>query len=286
MCIYTGFSLDAKRLPANGYISDEKRWYMSIGIYYFTGTGNTLKVVRDLSAALDGAQIVPVKKLIKEDRIKVSCDTLILAFPVYVFGAPLIMFDLAKKLDIPPSTKIYAVATYGGLLARSLPIFKAHLKKHGIILQGGFGVQMPGNYQPLYDVPEPKKQQKLFLHEKKSVARIAEKIKSGKKFGTETAGGPLGFLLSYPMRKSAEKTMRKTDAAFYTNEKCISCGQCEKICPVQNITFENKKPAWHHRCEGCLACMHWCPEKAIQFNKKTEIHGRYHNPEISLRDIL
>ncbi|MDR1200893.1 MAG: 4Fe-4S binding protein [Tannerellaceae bacterium] len=39
------------------------------------------------------------------------------------------------------------------------------------------------------------------------------------------------------------------------------------------------KPTWQKdRCIQCLACLHRCPQKAIQHKKRTEKRDRYVNP--------
>ncbi|KXZ39859.1 NAD(P)-dependent iron-only hydrogenase diaphorase component flavoprotein [Alkalithermobacter thermoalcaliphilus JW-YL-7 = DSM 7308] len=51
-----------------------------------------------------------------------------------------------------------------------------------------------------------------------------------------------------------------------SDEKCIACGICARICPVNAIEGENKKPPFHIRqdiCIKCGACIPKCPVDAI-----------------------
>jgi NADP-reducing hydrogenase subunit HndC len=50
------------------------------------------------------------------------------------------------------------------------------------------------------------------------------------------------------------------------DDLCIACGICARICPVNAITGENKKPPFHiHQdvCIKCGACIPKCPVDAI-----------------------
>ena len=41
-----------------------------------------------------------------------------------------------------------------------------------------------------------------------------------------------------------------------------------------------------NECERCVACISWCPEKAIDFARKTKGRRRYNNPNVKLKDII
>jgi formate hydrogenlyase subunit 6/NADH:ubiquinone oxidoreductase subunit I len=51
--------------------------------------------------------------------------------------------------------------------------------------------------------------------------------------------------------------------------------------------MEHERPAWHHRCEYCCACLHFCPVEAIQLNvmQGTKGRGRYVHPEVKVSDM-
>lgn len=53
-------------------------------------------------------------------------------------------------------------------------------------------------------------------------------------------------------------------------EKCISCGLCEKKCPVQAIQVSKDKGAWSidkFRCIICGCCVEICPKKCLFMDK-------------------
>lgn len=45
--------------------------------------------------------------------------------------------------------------------------------------------------------------------------------------------------------------------------KCLSCGACEKACPIRAIRMEDGRPVTdRRRCDGCGACAEICPANA------------------------
>lgn len=50
-----------------------------------------------------------------------------------------------------------------------------------------------------------------------------------------------------------------------SDEACIGCGQCLKICPVNAIALEKSIARFdHNTCIGCSECLACCPEYAIK----------------------
>ncbi len=75
---------------------------------------------------------------------------------------------------------------------------------------------------------------------------------------------------------------------FRVTGDCIGCGICEKICPSASFMIENGK-AVHipGNCQTCLACVHACPQKAIQLViPEKNPNARYRNEYISLKEII
>jgi MinD superfamily P-loop ATPase len=40
---------------------------------------------------------------------------------------------------------------------------------------------------------------------------------------------------------------------------------CQSVCPVNNVKICNGRPKWLHKCELCMACINYCPQKTIQW---------------------
>ena len=112
---------------------ERKVWYMSVDIFYFTGTGNSLFVARQLSEVLsDKIRILPIKNFKEDKKVEINSDYLIIVYPVYFQTLPHIVKLFVNKLEfISNSIPIYGVATCSGGPGHSLFTLDRMLKKKG-----------------------------------------------------------------------------------------------------------------------------------------------------------
>jgi NAD-dependent dihydropyrimidine dehydrogenase PreA subunit len=49
------------------------------------------------------------------------------------------------------------------------------------------------------------------------------------------------------------------------NEKCVGCGECVDICPVEVYELQDEKsvPVNEEECVGCESCVEVCEHEAI-----------------------
>lgn len=260
---------------------------MKTTIYYFSGTGNSLAVARDLASNLKGdVELSPIAEELKKEIIDINEDCVGIVYPVYFEGTPLIVSRFIEKINADNGTYFFGVATYGGMAAGAMNHLAAKLRPKGIKLSSGFVIQMPGNYAPMYDAFSKELQDKVFTKEKIKIKEIADIINDRNELPLENGNIITRILLTEIGHRIFTRKFPIQDKNFYANEQCSSCGTCEKVCPVGNIVLENGSPKWQHHCEQCFACFHWCPEKSIQCGSKTVKRVRYHHPEIKLKDIL
>ena len=59
------------------------------------------------------------------------------------------------------------------------------------------------------------------------------------------------------------KTRRYSSKLKVDIDKCIGCGQCEKLCPMKNITIKNQKAVSSDQCTMCYRCINKCPKQAL-----------------------
>jgi ferredoxin len=264
---------------------------MKTAIYYFSGTGNSLALAKDLAKELGDAEIYPISKIMKavqgsDKKFSPSAERIVIVTPVYVSGLPNIVADFAGRIRIGEGKKAYAIATYGGMAGKVLPMLDAILSKEGPGLSAGFLVKMPGNCITLYSAASKSKQDELFRIAKLKIKDIAKQIAEGADGKLEQTFSILNTLFPGQMHAKIMAKMKENDKDFYATEKCNSCGICVKVCPVGNIELKDGKPVWNHNCEQCMACIQWCPVEAIQHGSKTINRKRYRHPDIRTEELM
>lgn len=257
---------------------------MKIAIYYFSATGNSLFVARDLAASLGDTDIIAITRALHSGGVA-AYETVGIVFPVYMFGLPLIVAKFLKEAEIKPDAYIFTVATLGGLPGKCHTQARNILRARGKELSAGFSVLMPGNYTPLYGAIPEERQQKMFFKEKERIRTIADSVRGRKKGIIEEKPFLPNFLLNALLYRKGSKQIPASAKGFWATDACTRCGLCARVCPVENIELRDGRPVWLDHCEHCMACLQWCPVEAIQYKKSTIGKKRYHHPEITAEDI-
>lgn len=258
---------------------------MSISIYYFTGTGNSLKISKELASRFDDAQLIPMTVAIRAGAIADS-DTIALVFPVYMFGLPRIVRYFIKKLSHQMKNKyIAALAVNGGTVAGTLLSLERKLKAKGLHLSAGFSIKTPSNFILEFTV-EKDEIVRIFEESGKRVDEIASIIKSRATSEIEKGARKDCIVKTGILNRFLAPLIPIMDTTFRTTGSCTGCGICTRVCPVDNITLKNGAPKWHHRCQQCFACINNCPCNAIEYLKLSVGKKRYRNPYIKLEELM
>ncbi|MFC1594212.1 EFR1 family ferrodoxin [Candidatus Omnitrophota bacterium] len=259
---------------------------MKTKIYYFSGTGNSLKIARDLAGELKDTQLIPISQVISDKKIDSPAQRIGIVYPVYMWGMPLIVTNFINKLKAEKNIYIFAIATYGGVSGSALRSTADKLHAKGLLLSAGFIVMMPGNYTPLYGAIPLEKQKKMFAKAKEKVKYIAQIVKTKQTSGIETSSLFTNLIFSGLLYKLLSSQIPMSDVNYWSDKNCNGCGVCKKVCPVGNIEMVDDRPVWLHKCELCVACLQWCPQEAIQFKNSTIGRKRYRHPEVRVSDII
>ncbi|MBN1799719.1 MAG: EFR1 family ferrodoxin [Spirochaetales bacterium] len=263
-----------------------------IEIYYFSGSGNSLKVARDLAEKLKG-KLISVASVMNRERITTDADIIGFVFPLYDFKPPLTIMDVVPKFKKIDTKYIFAVCTYGLAPSHSLKHLNKIIQSCGGCLSAGFAVRMPHNGIGSIKNND-KKNQSMYEAWKNKLETISSYIKAGKTGRIEASSPVFSFLNPRALKRLPSaikfimhlllKGIKSLD--FTSDEKCNGCGICEKICQAKNITMVDNKPKWAKNCLGCFACLHWCPKQAISLGGYNMDIAFYHHPDVKLSDMV
>ncbi|MDD5263838.1 MAG: EFR1 family ferrodoxin [Candidatus Bipolaricaulis sp.] len=252
-------------------------------IYWFSGTGNSLAVARRLSAAFEGARLLPIASL---DGVARPEGVVGVVCPVYFEGLPLIVQEFVARLDARALTYSFLVLTPGGFAGWAPVQARRLFRSAGRPLDAAFSVKMPDNYIAILDIPRPERQRQILSRAERALDEIAGAASRRERRLGVGITVPLGALAHLVMGRSFARACRRRDERFVVTDACTACGLCVRVCPKENIVLSGGRPRWNHRCEQCFGCINLCPVAAIQVrNRPTARRGRYHHPDIGAIDI-
>lgn len=258
-------------------------------IFYFTGTGNSLKVAKDIAEELkfNDCNVISIAKNISNVQSFNPNGNVGFVFPVYYCGIPKIVNDFMENIGLSNASYIYVIALYGATGGNGGCIHQAKniFIKKGTKLNAGFYFKSVDNFILwTWDVPTIDKQNKIHQLAKDKIKDLALLISKNINHFDKSFMEYIGpFIFGY---KKFVKKVNFSDKQFYTGTNCNSCGICVKICPTYNIKWINDKPEWKSEsCQRCLSCLHLCPKKTIDYGKVTKRRNRYKNPSIKLEEF-
>ncbi len=65
-------------------------------IYYFTGTGNSLKIARILAEKLEYCELIPIAKVWEMEKLASTSEKVGFIFPLYYSGLPKIVLIIVE----------------------------------------------------------------------------------------------------------------------------------------------------------------------------------------------
>ena len=253
-------------------------------IFYFSGTGNTRWIARQLAEAI-GETFFYIPDLIRESRYEFTLDVserIGFCFPTHGWQPPKIVRDFIKKLTIRYSLKspdlyCWALTTCGDNIGETMTILNKDLRKKGMKAETLFSIIMPESFVclPFMKTDTKECEAKKIANARRQLNNIANIIKDRKTGSNKLIKGATPYLYSYVLGSFFNELM-VSDKKFYVEKDiCIQCGKCISVCPVENI--KGLPPVWVHnkRCTLCLACYHHCPVHAINYGKITRKRGQY-----------
>lgn len=259
-------------------------------IFYFSGTGNSLYAAKKI-AEHNGEKLISIASEMNqagnsfEYSLKEN-EAIGFVYPVYAWGPPEVVLSFIRKMKLAgyKDNYTFSVATCGDNIGNTMKVLKSELNKKNLNLDSGFSLQMPNNYIIMFNVDSKEVENKKLSAAEETLKDINKTIESRTKGVFKITKGMLPFILTSVINPGFNKGGKDTKK-FYATDSCTGCGICEKVCNAQIIKVD-KKPAWKEGCTQCLACVHLCPVKAVQYGKGTEKKGRYSNPNIKVSEMM
>ena len=245
-------------------------------VLYFSATGNTEFIAKQIAKRTDDEALNLLARIKEKDYSPLHSEKpFVICSPIYVCKMPRFLVSFLSGLPLLGSKQVYFIFTSGGYegIAGSLARLLAMKKK--MIFMGWAGFKMPRNYPvsksyPLLSYKESKERIKGSCDK---IPKIVSRIKHGKKLHSRYIT-QLEKIITLPFNPVWVKYMH-TAKPFYTTDKCVGCGKCARVCPLNNIKMIDRKPRWGGKCAHCMACYGNCPVEAIEYGDRTKGKERY-----------
>ena len=122
-------------------------------IFYFSGTGNSAWVARQIAKAQQeellaiAEEINKNKEYVLKDGEKVG-----FVFPVYAWGPPGIVLRFIRQLKMKNPEYLFFVCTCGDDTGRTAQVFSSAIRRKGWHCVAGYSVTMPNTMFPYRDL--------------------------------------------------------------------------------------------------------------------------------------
>lgn len=244
-------------------------------VLYFTGTGNSRFIARELGRLL-GDGIYSIGDDLRNGRTGHFSEETVLVFvmPTYMSRMPPVVEKYIRDSDFYGCCYAYFIFSAAQAVGNAAKYCQRLCDKKNLIYMGTAAVKSPANYVVMYDVLPKSEAEKEMEESIPTIEKLADQIRHRSMIELDGS-----FSGHKPFSAFAPAILKMASAKdFHVNDACISCGSCERVCPLGNISLQNGKPVWGRKCTHCMGCISVCPQKAIDYGKKTQDRNRYYLP--------
>lgn len=273
----------------------------NIGIFFFSGTGNTEVISQGIQEAFHKSEyktsLINIDITLDVDRIDLDTyDMIGIGYPVYGMGPPRIMTRFIKKLPKADWLPVFLFMTAGDNLwvndgAGHFAKRVLRLKGYNLIYQRLF--VMPPNFYLGYD-----DLLRLQLY-KANLTKINDMVHDLKHHVSRYMKPGMLVKTVFLFINWCENNFgaRGFGMSLKASDACTECGICIKNCPMGNISFKNQDIKIGMDCTFCMRCIYTCPMQAIEtklfsfttldqpYNGKDILNDYLKRPDISLHNL-
>lgn len=241
----------------------------SVGLYYFSGTGNTALVANtvketfvQLGYAVDLVRIEDVLKqalpldLSRHEFVGIGAQ-------VIGYGTPHLVLDFIHRLPSGQGQKVFIFRTAGGVAPINYNASKVMIRR---LARKGYDVV----YERLFSISsnwivrfEDNVIRQLVAATQRKAALMCQEVVQGRRRYLKTG---LGLQLQMETVAFLSRWFfRLVGQDYRVGAACSHCGLCVRNCPTNNIYEQNGQIKFKLSCASCLRCIYSCPQQAIQF---------------------
>jgi NAD-dependent dihydropyrimidine dehydrogenase PreA subunit/protein involved in ribonucleotide reduction len=244
-------------------------------IIYFSGTGNSRYVAESIALQTDDEIINAAEYIKSGKRADFKSDKpYVFVCPTYAWRIPKIFSDFILSCSFCGNENGYFVMTCGDDIGNASAYLEKLSEKIHLHYRGVARVLMPENYIAMFPVTGAEEAVKIISTADKFIPTVSKLISSDKDFPHEK-DGIFAKLKSSAMNPFFYKFINSK--GFKVSDKCVGCGKCEELCPLNNVKLKDGKPVYGENCTHCMACISACPTEAIEYKKTSVGQPRYYN---------
>ena len=235
-----------------------------VGIY-FSGTGNSKYAAEIFCKEYDKESGVYSIEDAEALTAVTESDLIVFSYPVQFSTVPKIMRDyITEHSELWMNKRVFIIATMGLFSGDGAGMLGRLLQSFGAEVIGGLHLKMPDSIADEKALKRPlEKNRELVKQAEQKIKESVKRLKAGRP--TQEGIGTLYRLAGFFGQRAyfGHKTGGYSSKLRIDTDKCIGCGICEKLCPMNNVSIKEQKAVSGDRCTMCYRCINKCPGQAI-----------------------